>query len=409
MNLFERLRKDLSKIYTTTYGRLPFSHTAKHISQHKIQQGRYIFPAESERHEATIMGFPSRCSLPPEKYDAVCNELIQLAATITEFEPVRMYVRPEDIQLAESLVKSVVKDASRLTLIPCPINHCWVRDTGPVYVRDTTGEFPTRRFALNFRFNEWGGKKPEDDVVCWGQRWPLMNDNALQENAEFAQWVIEHDCIPSSVMRIDAPIRAEGGALVTDGEGTMLITESSIVCDKRNPGMSKAEIETELKRLLGIEKVIWFPGRRNVDITDVHVDAEARFVRPGVIAYSKPHTIAIDLWQELSAEIHEILGRETDAKGRRLQVHTIEEPDPRGLVKSDHDELSASYVNFYFVNDGLIIPKFGDEERDQNALEILQALLPERVIRQVYASAIPLTGGVLHCVTQQVLMVNPGQ
>jgi agmatine deiminase len=66
-------------------------------------------------------------------------------------------------------------------------------------------------------------------------------------------------------------------------------------------------------------------------------------------------------------------------------------------------------VNFYFVNDGLIIPKFGDEERDQNALEILQALLPERVIRQVYASAIPLTGGVLHCVTQQILMVNPGQ
>jgi agmatine deiminase len=112
-----------------------------------------------------------------------------------------------------------------------------------------------------------------------------MNDNALQENTEFARWVIEHDCIPSSVTRIDAPIRAEGGALVTDGEGTMLITESSIDCDKRNPGMSKAEIEAELKRLLGIEKVIWFPGRRNVDITDVHIDAKARFVRPGVIAY----------------------------------------------------------------------------------------------------------------------------
>ena len=78
--------------------------------------------------------------------------------------------------------------------------------------------------------------------------------------------------------------------------------------------MSKAEIEAELKRLLGIEKVIWFPGRRNVDITDVQIDAEARFVRPGVIAHSKPHAIAIDLWQELSAEICEILSRETDAR-----------------------------------------------------------------------------------------------
>ncbi|CAI7604742.1 unnamed protein product [Penicillium glandicola] len=397
MKLFERFRKLLSSLYTTTRPRLQPSHTSS--DEVKVQQGSYIFPAESERHEATIMGLPSRCSLPPDQYNAMCNELAQLAAAITEFEPVRLY-------LAESLVKTFVKDASKISIILCPINHCWVRDTGPVYVCDTTGEFPNRRFAINFRFNEWGGKKPEDDGVCWGQKWPLMNETALQENTDFARWVIEHDCEPSPVTRIESPIRTEGGGLVTDGEGTLLITESSIVCDVRNPGMSKAEIEAELKRLLGIEKVIWFPGRRNVDITDVHMDAEARFVRPGVIAYSKPHAIAIDLWQELSTEIREILDRETDAKGRHLQIHTIEEPDPRGLVKSDDDELAASYVNFYFVNGGLIIPKFGDGERDQKALEMFQRLLPERVVRQVYANAIPLTGGVLHCVTQQVPAMN---
>jgi agmatine deiminase len=335
-------------------------------------------------------------------YDAVCKELAQLALAIAEFEPVRLYVRPEEIQLAESLVKENDSKTSRISIIPCPINHCWVRDTGPVYVRDTTGSFPNRRFAINFRFNEWGDKKPEEDGICWGQHWPLMNDQVLQENADFARWVIDHDLEPAPVGRIDAPIRAEGGALVTDGEGTLLITESSIICDERNPGMSKSDIEAELKRLLGIDKVIWFPGRRNVDITDVHMDAEARFVRPGVIAYSKPHAIAIDLWKDLSAEILDILERETDAKGRRLQIHTIEEPDPRGLVQSDHDELSASYVNFYFVNGGLIIPKFGDDERDQRALEMLQELMPERVVRQVYTNAIPLTGGVIHCVTQQV-------
>ena len=401
MKLSGRFRKALSNVYTSTCARFSFYHT-KSSSDSRVQQGRYIFPAESERHEATIMGFPSRCSLPPDQYDAVCNELAQLALAIAEFEPVRLYARPEEIQLAESLVKSNDSDTLRILIVPCPINHCWVRDTGPVYVRDTTGTFPNRRFAINFRFNEWGGKLPEDDGICWGQQWPLMSDQALQENADFARWIIEHDHEPTPVGRIDAPIRAEGGSLVTDGEGTLLITESSIVCDVRNPGMSKADIEVELKRLLGIEKVIWFPGRRHVDITDVHMDAEARFVRPGVIAYSKPHAIAIDLWKDLSAEILDILGRETDAKGRRLQIHTIEEPDPRGLVKSDHDELSASYVNFYFVNDGLIIPKFGDDERDQRALETFQALMPERVVRQVYASAIPLTGGVIHCVTQQV-------
>ncbi|OQE39792.1 hypothetical protein PENCOP_c006G03796 [Penicillium coprophilum] len=399
MKLFERFHKLLSSLFTTTRTLLQPSHSSGEI---KVQPSSYVFPAESEPHEATIMGLPSRCSLPPDQYDTVCNELAQLAATVTEFEPVRLYVRPEEIQLAESLVKTFVKDTSKISIIPCPINHCWVRDTGPVYVRDPTDASPNQRFAINFRFNEWGGKQPEDDGICWGQRWPVMNEKRLQENTDFARWVIEHDCEPSPVTQVQTSIRAEGGGLVTDGEGTLLITESSIICDVRNPGVSKDEIEAELTRLLGVEKVIWFPGRRNVDITDVHMDAEARFVRPGVIAYSKPHAISPNLWKELSTEILEILDRETDAKGRRLQIHTIEEPDPRGLVKSDHDELSASYVNFYFVNGGLIVPKFGDVERDQTALAMFQQLLPEREIRQVYVNAIPLTGGVLHCVTQQV-------
>ncbi|KAJ5664857.1 uncharacterized protein N7477_007305 [Penicillium maclennaniae] len=366
------------------------------------QRGQYVLPAESDPHEATILGFPARCSLPPEQYNAVCRELAELAAAITEFEPVRIYVRPEDKSWAESVLKESVKGGSRVSLIPCPVNHCWVRDTGPVYVHDATGTHSERRFALNFRFNEWGGKKPENDGKCWGQQWPLMDEKTLQENTEFAQWVIEHDTDPSPVTCINAPIRLEGGALVTDGEGTLLITESSIICEARNPGMSKSEIETELRRLLGVEKVIWFPGRRNLDITDAHMDAEARFVRPGVVVITRPHEGEIDVWNEMSAEIHEILVRETDAKGRRIEIHSIDEPDPRDLVQNPDDELITSYVNFIFVNGGLIIPKYGDALKDQQALQTLQTLMPERVIRQVYSNAIPLTGGVLHCVTQQI-------
>ncbi|KAJ5831870.1 hypothetical protein N7474_000181 [Penicillium riverlandense] len=403
MGFFQRLRKAIINLISSTETSITsISHTPNDENAKGIQKAKFIFPAESGRHEATILGFPSRCSLPPDQYDAVCGELIQLAAAIAEFEPVRMYARPEDMELAGALVKATVNKISRVTVIPCPINHCWVRDTGPVYVRDATGKFPKRRFAINFRFNEWGGKKPEDEGVAWGQQWPLMDDKTLQENTDFARYVVDHDRNPTLVTRIDAPIRAEGGGLVVDGDGTLLITESSIVCNIRNPGITKDDIEEELKRLLGIEKVVWFPGRPNVDITDVHMDAEARFIRPGVIVYSKPHDMAPDLWKELSTEIRDILGRETDAKGRSFEIHTIEEPDPRGLVKSADDELAASYVNFYFVNGGLIVPKFGDKQRDQKALEVLQALVPERVVKQVYTNAIPLTGGVLHCVTQQV-------
>ncbi|KAJ5937297.1 hypothetical protein N7454_004952 [Penicillium verhagenii] len=405
MRLFKRLRRMIHKIFKTNHSKSqdPRSNaTPGEGTRSEIQQGRYIFPAESERHEATILGFPSRSSLPPDKYDAVCAELAELATAIAEFEQVRIYARPDDKTLLETLLQNTGRDLTSVTIIPCPINHTWVRDTGPMYIRDATGKFPGRRFAINFRFNEWGDKKPEGDGLCWGQRWPPLDDKALQENTDFARWVIDHDFDPGPVTRIDSPIRAEGGAFVTDGEGTLLITESSIICDVRNPGMSKARIEGELKRLLGIQKVIWLPGQRNVDICDVHMDARARFLRPGIIVYSRPHDTTAEVWKKISTEVNEILGRERDTKGRTLQIYTIEEPDPRGLAVGSNEELSASYVNFYFVNGGLIIPKFGDEERDQRALELLSSLVPDRVIRQVYTNAIPLTGGMMHSVTQQV-------
>ncbi|KAJ5914620.1 Peptidyl-arginine deiminase Porphyromonas-type [Penicillium tannophilum] len=403
MRLFKKIRRVVDNIFNArSSASHPYSNVPYEGTHSEIQQGRYIIPAESEQHEASVLGFPSRSSLPPDKYDAVCIELAELATAIAEFEPVRIYVRPADKTLLESLLQNTGKDLSCVTIIPCPINHCWVRDTGPVYIRDATGKFADRRFAINFCFNEWGGKKPDGDGLCWGQRWPPLDDRALQENTDFARWVIDHDCDPDPVTRIDSPLRAEGGAFVTDGEGTLLITESSIICDMRNPGMSKARIEGELKRLLGIQKIIWFPGRPTVNITDVHMDTKARFVRPGVIVYSKPHHMAVDVWKDISTEIWEILGRERDSNGRTLQIHTIEEPDPQGLTSSADDELSASYVNFYFFNGGLIIPKFGDEERDQKALGLLSSLVPDRVVRQVYTNAISLTGGVLHRVTQQV-------
>ncbi|KAJ5398140.1 hypothetical protein N7509_006253 [Penicillium cosmopolitanum] len=364
MSFFKSVREILRRLFTHRHENALSTQAFENKNTSIQQTKRFIFPAESEPHEATILGFPSRCSLPTENYDEVSEELADLATTIAEFEPVRMYVRTEDMAYAQTLLSMSGRDISNFTLIPCPINHCWVRDTGPVYVRDARQDFHDRRYALNFRFNEWGGKKPEHDGMCWGQEWPLMEQTTIRENEDFARWVIDHDDDPSPVSRIDAPIRLEGGALVVDGEGTLLISESSIVCDKRNPNLSKFEIEEQLKRLLSIEKVIWVPGHRNVDITDVHMDAEARFIRPGVIVFSKPHDTAVDLWKEISTEIYDILRSQTDAKGRLFEIHTIEEADPRGLVQSDHDEFVASYVNFYFVNGGLIIPKFGDEVRD---------------------------------------------
>jgi agmatine deiminase len=178
----------------------------------------------------------------------------------------------------------------------------------------------------------------------------------------------------------------------------------------RNPGLPKGDVERELQRVLGVRKLIWFPGRRGLDITDCHVDAAVRFVRPGVVVVSRPFSQRRGLvseWNEVYGEICEVLERETDALGRKLEVNVVEEPDPRFVVGgesvvSGEEGPAASYVNFYFVNGGIVVPVFGDPVADEAAVEMFQRLVPERVVRTVRVNAMPRMGGVLHCVTQQV-------
>ncbi|GAB1206167.1 hypothetical protein APSETT445_004849 [Aspergillus pseudonomiae] len=371
-----------------------------------LETGRFTFPPEWHPHLATMMGFPSRASCLEFLWEKNCEEIVDLAAAIAEFEPVRLYTRPEDIEYAQDLINRKVRIPSKVHVIPIPINHCWIRDTGPVYVHDATGDLDARqRLAIDFKFNEWGNKNGWEGThghYRYGN--PSMTKKELQENTDFALNVISSDQLPSPAQRVVPKIRAEGGGLVVDGDGTLIVAESYMVCEQRNPGQSRDKIEQELRRLLGVEKVIWVPGRKNLDITDCHLDAEVRFVQPGVVVLTRHSPDAMDgpEWMKCGQEILQTLRNETDAKGRQLEIHFIDEPDPKSLGISPQDEFVSSYLNSYFCNGGLIIPAFGSEVHDRKALETWQSLLPDRKVRQVPLRTIPLSGGVIHCVTQQV-------
>jgi agmatine/peptidylarginine deiminase len=373
---------------------------------------RYFYPPGFARHLATILGFPSKPSIAAEYYEMACKDIANLAAAISGFEPVRLYAQPGDATKAQATVDQAVKESagktSNITVIPLPTNHLWVRDTGPVYVRGTDEANRKRRFAIDFGFIEWGRK---DEIsnhhsAADGLQWPIMDRAQLQENTDFAKRVIKSDTSPEPVTRVQPKICLEGGALVVDGEGTLLATESSILNDNRNPGLSRKEIEAELRRLLGVEKIIWFPGNKGLDVTDVHVDAEVNFIRPGVVVLSRPHPSAPQAWWKVHDEIRAILEQSTDAKGRRFEVHIVDEPDPKCLGTLSHDDVATNYVNFYFVNGGLILPQFGDAQRDREAVELCQRLCPERVVRPVHVRALALAGGVIHCSTQPVIAVD---
>lgn len=370
---------------------------------------RYLYPGHFSRHIATILGFPSRASLPTRLLETARSDIASLAAVISEFEPVRLYAQPKDVDRAQCMVGQRVQEShgslKNISIIPFATHHLWVRDTGPVYVRAIDQAHRGSRFAIDFGFREWGHKNdiPVEDEL----QWPSLDHTELQDNHEFARNVIEADQTPSPVMRIPSKVCLEGGALVVDGEGTLLATESSILNPNRNPNLSRDEVETELRHKLGVDKIIWFPGKDGLDVTDVHVDAEVNFIRPGVVALSRPHPTASKEWWQVHDEILSILQQTTDAKGREFEIHTVDEPDPSYLGSFMNDEAPATnYVNFYFVNGGVILPHFGDEVADNRALELFKRLCPERVVRPVQVRALPLIGGVIHCATQQVIDVD---
>ena len=192
----------------------------------------------------------------------------------------------------------------------------------------------------------------------------------------------------------------EGGALETDGEGTLLVTESSILNPNRNANVSREIIEQELCRLLGISKIIWVPGLKDYEVTDAHIDVWVRFVAPGRVVLNDPGPD-----RHVLTAVHEatkqVLSLATDAKGRRFEIIDLPEAGIECLGPINPD-LCLNYVNFLLVNGAVIVPRFGDHQADDKARDILQTLFPERKVIQVYLSEIALNGGGIYCVTQDI-------
>lgn len=207
----------------------------------------------------------------------------------------------------------------------------------------------------------------------------------------------------------------EGGSISFDGEGTLLTTEECLLNPNRNPNMTKAEIEAELKRGLGVEKVIWLPKGLFGDVdTNGHVDNFCVFARPGEVLLSWTDDEK-DPQYPISQEAFKLLEEATDAKGRHLKIHKLAIPSDiirtaeefGGLVqeegtieREENQRLPASYVNFYFANGAIISPCFGVKE-DAMAEKVFKEVFPEREVVMVPTREVILGGGNIHCITQQ--------
>jgi agmatine deiminase len=325
-------------------------------------------PDEGGAHAATWMAFgPSEEIWGGKLLPVVRENLAGIARAIAAHEPVKMLVREEDREVAARLCGASVE------LVSQPIDDLWMRDTGPVFVRNARGQSG----AVGFNFNGWGDKQEHE------------------QDAGVAEFVARR----AGAKFVETRLVLEGGGIEVDGEGTAIITESCVLNANRNPGVSKAQCEAELSRLLGVHKIIWMPGIKGKDITDGHTDFYARFTSPGVVvAGLDPDPSSYD--HAVTKRQLEILRKSIDAKGRALKVVVLQGPSTVRR-KYENDQFAAGYINFYVCNRAVIAPEFGDNKADRNTRDTLRDLFPGRDVVQLNIDGVAAGGGGIHCTTQQ--------
>lgn len=354
----------------------------------------FRMPGEFEPHAGTVVIFPERPGswgrdpLPAQRAFA------QVIGEASRDERVYVIVNERSRGAAEQLLSL----CGNVTLIDIDSDDAWARDVAPTFVVKD-GEVR----GIDWRFNAWGGEY--DGLYAHWER-----DNALA--AELCG-LLEYDCYDAQHFTL------EGGSVHSDGEGTLMVTESCLLSHGRNPDMTKEQIERELCRYLGGEKVLWLPRGIYNDETNEHVDNVCAFLRPGevVLAWTDSPN---NKQYPLSKACLDYLESVTDARGRKLKIRKLPIPEiPVRVTEEDmqayvfeegEDErevgerLAASYVNFYFTNGAVLLPQFGghNERSDAQAVMLMQAWCPERRIVPIPAREILLGGGNIHCITQQI-------
>jgi agmatine deiminase len=319
----------------------------------------FAMPAEWARHRRTWMCWPCRTEA-WDGEDVLARAKAAYAAVaraIARHEPVVMAARPGDAQEA--------KAATGVDVWPVALDDSWARDIGPTFL---TGRGLA---AVTWRFNAWGGKYTPYD-----------------QDAQFAARVSERETV--SVFR--APLVCEGGAIHSDGQGTLLTTEQCLLNPNRNPGLDKDAVTRILCDFTGAQRVIWLGAGFSDGETDGHVDNIACFAAPGRVIVGVPdskshpdHAPVAEAIRRLKAEGMDVV--------EIVQPHIIRH-DSKGRL------LQTSYINFYICNSGVIMPVFGDKN-DMNAISTIKGCFPGRDVTTVPALDIVQGGGGIHCITQQ--------
>ncbi|GKU32779.1 agmatine deiminase [Mycobacterium montefiorense] len=292
-----------------------------------------------------------------------------MAHAVAEFEPVTVVIDPGERAVARHYL------SADLSIVEAPLDDAWMRDIGPTFVHADDGSV----VAVDWSFNGWGAQ----DWARWDR------------DANIGRFVAGLAGTPT----VDSPLVNEGGGIQVDGEGTVLVTETVQRDPRRNPGMTRADVEAELAGAIGATHAVWLPRGLARDAerfgTRGHVDIVAAITSPGRLLLHTQRDAAHPDYL-VCQEIRAVLEASHDAAGRSWEI--TEMPAPATLADAD-GFVDYSYINHLVVNGGVIACSFGDVT-DASALAVLAEQYPGRKVVPVDARPLFERGGGIHCITQ---------
>lgn len=340
------------------------------------REAGFFMPGEWEEQQGVLLSAPLNPETWVRNRAGMEKAYAAFGAAIAKYE--KLYLNCVNAFRAGWLEKleRAGADMANVVLFDLPTDDAWCRDHGPIFLKNAVGV----RAVVDFNYNAWGGKFPPWDL-----------DNAVPEKIAAL----------FGVRRFAVPFTCEGGALETDGRGTLLTTESVILNPNRNPGIGKAEAEKILGGALGVSRVLWLPSGLPGDDTDGHIDTLARFCDPFTVLAPRPQRRDAPGADALLRNFT-LLESMCAFNGERLTVVPLPVPDPIYPEGWREEILPATYTNFLIVNGAVLTPVYGQRKNDAAACAVLERAFPGRDIVPVDCRDILLEGGALHCLSQQI-------
>lgn len=347
------------------------------MSEDTPEQQQLRLPAEWEPQQAVMIAWPHEETDWSYMLPQVTDCYIELAHAIARFA--KLIVVAPDSTLPRKYLSDIQPE--RVAYIDIQTNDTWTRDYGAITTLSADGTPVYNDFCFN----------------GWGLKFAANFDNLVTRKMHFASLL-------SGKYHNELGFVLEGGSIESDGKGTLLTTKECLLSPNRNGDLTRREISRHLKDVFNVSKVLWLEhGALEGDDTDSHIDTLARLAPNDTILYVGCENPSDSHYDELRAMHHDLQGMST-ADGRPFNLIELPLPDP--VFDEDGMRLPATYANFLIINNGVLMPVYGQPKKDKLALQIIKIAFPDHEIVPVNCSALIRQHGSLHCATMQFPVIN---